>query len=107
MTGAKHIGFDTGCSPVHALAGAPTSDTLLRGSSLGTVAAIATYAKITMNRLNNNAMPAANRISILLVFPRNTSDSSGTSVESLLRSAVNRAAEIATPKAEPREEAIL
>src|SRR4051794_12518762 len=89
------------------LAGTPTGDLWSRGSSLGTATAIATNAMTTMKRLNSSAIPAANRISILLVLPRNTSDRNGTRPASLLRRPVNSAADIATPKAEPRDDAIL
>lgn len=89
------------------LAGTAASDLPPRGSSLGTVTVIAKNAITTMSRLNSSATPAANRMSILLVFPRNTSDRNGTRLASPRRSAVNSAADIATPKAEPREDAIL
>src|SRR6185369_9343779 len=80
--------------------------TRARGSSLGTVVAMAIIATITIITLNSSAMAAANRSPTLSVLPRNRSDQGTKFVVRPLRD-VKSAAEIATPNAAPRDEAIL
>lgn len=67
---------------------------------------IAIIATITIRTLNSSATAAANRMPTLSVLPRNRSDMAVKLVSRSL-SAVKSAAEMATPKAAPRDDAIL